>query len=244
MDYKKTILLSVGVLAVAIVVGLFIHGYEMGARSQAQGLTVTGSVKKTVTADLAKWTTSFTLRANIDNLKDILTQSENAKNKLVKYVKDSGLNEQDISFQPVQISSIYEQIPGYGQSQNIIGYNVMQSVKVQSSEVEKVEKLATETKNLLNLGVVPDYQTTEYLYTKINQLRPQLFAEATADAKVRAEAIAKGTGSKVGQPIFVKTGVIQILPVNSLDVNDYGAYDLSTKDKDISATVSVTFGLN
>src|SRR3989339_790672 len=112
MDYKKTILLSVGVLAVAIIVGLFIHGYEMGARSQAQGLTVTGSVKKTVTADLAKWTTSFTLRANIDNLKDILTQSENAKNKLVKYVKDSGLNEQDISFQPVQISSIYEQIPG------------------------------------------------------------------------------------------------------------------------------------
>jgi len=240
---KKTILLAVGILAVALVVGLFIHGYEMGARSQAQGLTVTGSVKKTVTADLAKWTTSFTLRANVDNLKAILTQSENAKTKLIAYVKKSGLPETAVSFQPVQINSIYEQLPGYGQSQNIIGYNVTQNVKVQSGEVDKVEKLATETKNLLDLGVVPDYQTTEYLYTKINELRPQLFAEATADAKVRAEAIAKGTGSTVGKPLFVKTGVVQILPVNSLDVSDYGAYDLSTKEKDVSATVSVTFDL-
>jgi len=240
---KKTILLAVGILSVAIVVGLFIHGYEMGARGQNQGLTVTGSVKKTVNADLAKWSTSFTLRAGTTNLKDILNNSADAKNKLVNYVKSLGLDEKTITFLPVQINSIYEQLPNYGQSQNIIGYNVVQSLNVQSGEVEKIEKLAAQTKDLLNLGVVPDYQNTEYLYTKINDLRPELFAEATADAKVRADAIAKGSGSVVGKPLNVKTGVVQILPVNSLDVSDYGAYDLSTKEKDVSATVSVTFEL-
>jgi len=240
---KKTILLAVGILSVAIVVGLFIHGYEMGARGQNQGLTVTGSVKKTVNADLAKWSTSFTLRAGTTNLKDILNNSADAKNKLVNYVKSLGLDEKTITFLPVQINSIYEQLPNYGQSQNIIGYNVVQSLNVQSGEVEKIEKLAAQTKDLLNLGVVPDYQNTEYLYTKINDLRPELFAEATADAKVRADAIAKGSGSVVGKPLNVKTGVVQVLPVNSLDVSDYGAYDLSTKEKDVSATVSVTFEL-
>jgi hypothetical protein len=240
---QKTILIAVGILSIAIFLGLFIHGYEMGARGQNQGLTVTGSVKKTVTADLAKWSTSFTLRAGTDNLKFVLDNSASAKTKLINYVKSLGLEEKNITFLPVQINSIYEQIPGYGQSQNIIGYNVVQSLNVQSTEVEKIEKLSSQTKDLLNLGLVPDYQNTEYLYTKINELRPELFAEATADAKVRAEAIAKGTSSKVGQPLFVKTGVVQILPVNSLDVNDYGAYDLSTKQKDVSATVSVTFEL-
>ncbi len=243
MDYKKIILLSVGMLCVATILGLWIHGYEMGARSQASGLTVTGSVKKNVTADLEKWSASFTLRAGISNLKDVLAQSETGKTKLIQYIKSLGMTDQDLTFLPVQINSIYEQIPGYGQSQNIIGYNVVQSVKVQNTDLIKMDKLSGQTKDLLNLGIVPDYQTTEYYYTKINDLRPELFAEATKDAQSRAEAIAKGTGSKVGRPISAKTGVVQILPPNSVDVSDYGAYDLSTKEKEVSATVSVTFAL-
>ena len=240
---KKTILLTVGILAVALVVGLFIHGYEMGARSQVKGLTVTGSVKKNVTADLVKWSASFTSRANVENLKDVLTQSNTAKTKLINYVKSLGMEDKDITFLPVQINSIYEQLPGYGQSKNIIGYNVVQNVKVQNTDLVKMDKLTSQTKDILNLGIVPDYQNTEYFYTKLDELRPQLFAEATKDAQARAEAIAKGTGSSVGKPISAKTGVVQILPPNSVDVSDYGAYDLSTKEKEVSATVSVTFAL-
>jgi len=240
---KKTILLTVGILSVAIVVGLFIHGYEMGVRSQVKGLTVTGSVKKNVTADLGKWSASFTSRADLSNLKNVLASSEAIKTKLSNYLKTLGIEDKDITFLTVQINSIYEQIPGYGQSQNIIGYNVVQNVKVQNSDILKIEKLASQTKDLLNLGIVPDYQTTEYFYTKINDLRPELFADATKDAALRAEAIAKGTGSKVGKPISARTGVVQILPPNSVDVSDYGAYDLSTKEKEVSATVSVTFEL-
>jgi hypothetical protein len=47
-------------------------------------------------------------------------------------------------------------------------------------------------------------------------------------------------------PVFLATawaGVIQVLPPNSLDVSDYGSYDLSTKEKEVSATVTVSFQL-
>lgn len=240
---KKTILLAVGILAVSLVIGLFIHGYEMGARGQSQGLTVTGSVKKTVTADLGKWNASFTNRAEMSNLKQVLVQNETIKKKLIEYLKNIGINDEGINFLTVQINPIYEQLPGYGYTQNIIGYNVVQNVKVQSSDISMIEKLSNQTTYLLNLGIVPDYQNTEYFYTKINELRPELFAEATKDAYVRAEAMAGGTGSKVGKLVNAKTGVVQILPPNSVDVSDYGAYDLSTKEKEISATVSVTFAL-
>ena len=243
MDYKKTILVSVGVLAVALILGLYVHGYEMGSRAQVKGLTVTGSVKKNVIADLAKWSASFTSRADLNNLKAVLASSEANKTKLTNYLKSLGMEDKDITFLTVQINSIHEQLPGYGYSENIIGYNVVQNVKVENSDVGKIEKLASQTKDLLNLGIVPDYQNTEFFYTKINDLRPELFADATKDAQVRAEAIAKGTGSKVGKPINAKTGVVQILPPNSVDVSDYGSYDLSTKEKEVSATVSVTFAL-
>lgn len=243
MNYKKTILFSVIILAAALIGGLFIHGYEMGARAQTKGLTVTGSVKKSVMADLGKWNASFTNRADVFNLKQILTQNESIKKKLTDYLKGIGIKDEDITFLTVQINSIYEQLPGYGYTQNITGYNVVQNVKVQSSDISIIEKLANQTTDLLNLGIVPDYQNTEYFYTKINELRPELFAEATKDAYARAEAMANGTGSKVGSLINAKTGVVQILPPNSVDVSDYGAYDLSTKEKEVSATVSVTFSL-
>ena len=143
----------------------------------------------------------------------------------------------------MQINPVYEQLVGWGYTQNIIGYNVVQNVKVQSNDISIIEKLSDQTTDLLNLGIVPDYQNTEYFYTKLNELRPELFAEATKDAYVRAKAMVSGTGSKVGNLINAKTGVIQILPPNSIDISDYGAYDLSTKEKEISATVSVTFAL-
>lgn len=243
MNYKKTILFSVIILAAALIGGLFIHGYEMGTRAQTKGLTVTGSVKKSVMADLGKWNASFTNRADVFNLKQILTQNESIKKKLTDYLKGIGIKDEDIIFLTVQINSIYEQLPGYGYTQNIIGYNVVQNVKVQSNDISIIEKLSNQTTDLLNLGMVPDYQNTEYFYTKINELRPELFADATKDALVRAEAMASGTGSEVGNLINAKTGVVQILPPNSVDVSDYGAYDLSTKEKEISATVSVTFAL-
>jgi len=151
--------------------------------------------------------------------------------------------EKDIIFLPVQTNPIYEQLPGYGYTQDIVGYNVVKEFYVQNNDLAKVEALSAQYKNIIDLGIIPDYQRTEYFYTKLNELRPTLFAEATKDAKNRAEAMARGTSAKVGALVSAKTGVIQILPPNSLDIADYGAYDLSTKEKEITATVTATFEL-
>jgi hypothetical protein len=231
------------VLGLALLGGLYLLGDNLYRSRQTGGLTVTGSTKKLVEADLAKWTTNFTRRATIENLAETIDKIASDKTKITKIVTDLGIDAKGITFLPVQTDAIYEQLPGYGYTQNIIGYNVRVELRVESYDIEKVDRLANETKKFVALGLVPEYQRTEYYYTKLTELRPELFAAATADAKTRAEAIASGSGLKVGEPTAAKTGVIQILPPNSTDVADYGAYDLSTKEKEISATVSVTFGL-
>lgn len=230
-------------LALALAGGLYFLADRLYASRQTGGLTVTGSTKKLVNADLAKWTTNFTRRAGLDNLADVISNVESDKTKITKIVTDLGIDAKGITFLPVQTDAIYEQLSGYGYSQNIIGYNVRRELRVESFDIEKVDRLANETRKFIDLGLVPEYQRTEYYYTKLAELRPDLFSAATEDAKVRAEAIARGSGLKVGAPLSAKTGVIQVLPPNSTEVADYGAYDLSTKEKEVSATVSITFEL-
>lgn len=241
--YPAHLFLPALLLGLALLGGLWILGDRLYASRQTGGLTVTGSTKKLVEADLAKWNVSFPRRATLDNLKEILNKVNDDKTSITKIVTDLGIDAAGITFLPVQTDAIYEQLPGYGYTQNIIGYNVRRELNVESADIAKIDQLANETSKFIDLGLVPDYQRTEYYYTKLTELRPELFASATEDAKIRAEAIASGSGLKVGVPLSAKTGVIQILPPNSTEVTDYGAYDLTTKEKEISATVSVTFSL-
>ncbi len=231
------------IMGVALVAGLAVLGGQIaGSRSQ-DTITVTGSVKRQVTADLAKWKFSFSRTTGRDTLKDGITRLENDTKTIRAFIVAHGIAEAGIRFEPVRTYPIYEQLPNYGQSSTIIGHNLFQSVVVESTDVEKMTALSQEAIGLADRGFTFGDTTTEYYYTGLAALRPQLFADATKDAKVRAEGIAAGTGVKIGAPRSARTGVIQILPPNSTDVADYGAYDLSTKEKEITATVSVSFGL-
>ena len=96
---------------------------------------------------------------------------------------------------------------------------------------------------LINEGINLVSEPPQYLYTKLGQLRVEMVAEATKDAKARTEAIANSTDNKVGAIRGAKTGVFQITSRHSTDVSDYGIYDTSSLEKDITAVVSVQFGM-
>ncbi len=243
MQEKKGYIWAASVLGVALIVGLGILGYFIASNRTTNTITVTGSSKMHVTSDLAKWDANFTLRANLTNLKDMLEKASANTDKIRQFIVARGIDASAITFLPIQTDPVYDMGKGYGGSQDVIGYNVRQEVRVESGDIAKIEDLATNAKSLVDQGIVPEYQRTDYLYTKLSDLRPQLFAEATKDALTRAKAIAAGTGVRVGALRSARTGVIQILAPNSTDIADYGAYDLSTKEKDASATVTVSFEL-
>ena len=231
------------IVAVALIVGLAVHGLFMASRSGTKGLTVVGSSKQRVTADLGKWNGSFSRQAGLDNLKTTMDQIGADSSQIKAFVTKLGIDASRITFLPVQVSPIYEQLT-YGKAQTIGGYNVTQAVRVENEDIAKIDNLSTAIKQLIDRGIIFDYQNTEYYYTKIADLRPKLFADATQDAKQKADAVVKGTGASLGKLLTARTGVIQIMAPNSTDISDYGTYDLSTKDKDITATVTVTFDLN
>lgn len=241
----KAIWLSSLILGAALVLGLGIHGYDLSGRGGGNTITVTGSAKKSVQANLAKWNASFTRHATVSNLKETLALANGDTDRIKKFILSTGIPESSITFRPIQSDTVYSSRQGdYSQSiENVAGYNVRQEVHVEDTDIDKVDTLAKNVSRLIDQGIIADYQNTEYYYTKLDSLRPELFAAATKDAQTRAEAIASGTGVSVGALKSARTGVIQVLAPNSTDVSDYGTYDLSTKAKEISATVNVSFEL-
>jgi hypothetical protein len=67
---------------------------------------------------------------------------------------------------------------------------------------------------------------------------------ATGFAEERASTIAQELGGHLGAVRNVNLGVYQITPRNSTDLSNEGISDTSSREKDVTAVVSVTFAVN
>ena len=80
-------------------------------------------------------------------------------------------------------------------------------------------------------------------YRQLDELKLEMLARATENAKQRAQNMAKATGNHIGPIRSAKMGVFQITPINSTEVADYGVNDLSALDKKVTAVVMATFAI-
>lgn len=79
-----------------------------------------------------------------------------------------------------------------------------------------------------------------YISTRLAQARIEALDAATANARERATTIVDGVGAKIGRVRHAELGVYQVTPRFSTDVSDYGINDTSSREKDVTAVVSVT----
>ena len=72
----------------------------------------------------------------------------------------------------------------------------------------------------------------------------EMLAEATRDARTRAEQIAQQGGRQLGPLDTAEMGVIQIAPIYSGQTSWEGMNDTTALEKTITAVVSATFALH
>ncbi|CAN5313526.1 hypothetical protein BH18ACT12_BH18ACT12_14100 [soil metagenome] len=97
--------------------------------------------------------------------------------------------------------------------------------------------------DLLAQGVPVSAGELEYISTRLNEARIQALTKAIQNARQRAETIVKGIGGELGSVRSASLGVYQVTPRNSTDVSDYGINDTTTREKDVTAVVAVTFAV-
>lgn len=204
-------------------------------------ITVTGSAKKQIVSDLIVWRGSFS--AQNASMADAYAELDMDLDKVKGYLKGKGLTDKDIVVSAISTMNIYEIMPNGMQTSNIVGYRLDQTVEISSKEVDKITGISRESTELINEGVEFTSQFPQYYYTKIADMKVSMLAEATKDAKMRAQQISENTGSTIGKLRTAKMGVFQITPLYSTDVADYGINDTSSLDKEITAVVTCSFEL-
>ncbi len=239
-------------VAPAIILGLFIllFGFIiksgiLNVANKDQSITVTGSAEKFVKSDMSKWTISLSERAYGENAGSrasnaVSRSAENVKTFLIK----NGVKETEITVQASTLAPICElSSQGYENcSIGIKGQTASQNIVVESGEVEKIQKLNTRLSGEVT-GVNISINNVEFFFNGLKDIRVDMLSEATKNAKDRALAVAKAGGASVGSITSLSSGVFQVTQKNSVTVDDYGAYDTSSIEKKITATVKVNFSV-
>ncbi|CAN2185038.1 oxidative stress defense protein [Candidatus Nanopelagicaceae bacterium] len=228
------------ILAIALGGGLVKVGAGFADRS-ANGITVTGSAKTSATADNVVWTLNVSLTRQ--TVSDAVTKVGSDVAAVTKYLTAGGIPADELTLGSVSTYANEEYSNG-NSTGRILNYRASRDVVVRSKDVQLVSKLSQGIGSILQTGVSVNNYGPQYYLSTLPKLRPQLLEKAMKDAKVRAVAITKAVGGKVGAVQAVRSGVFQVTTPDSTQISDSGSYDTSSIEKTVTSTVSVTFKVN
>ena len=235
-----TIIISAVIISLALGIGLMRVGSGFASRS-SDGITVTGSAKTTATADNVVWTLSVNLSSPAVAMAVKKVDADVAA--LSDYLTAGGIKADALILGPVSTFANEEYVNG-NSTGRILSYRANRDVTVRTKDVQLVAKLSQGIGALLQTGINLNNYGPQYYISNLPELRPMLLSDAMKDAKLRAQALTKAVGSSLGSLVNVKAGPIQITTPDSTMTADFGAYDTSTIEKTVTATVSVTFKTN
>ena len=183
-----------------IVMGCLLSHGIITVKDRDRIVTVKGLAEREVKADRVIWPLVF---KEIGNDMTSIYNAVNKKNEIVcDFLKNNGINENEISIAAPQIIDMRAE--RYANNNEIpYRYNVTSVITVTSNQIDKVRELISRQVDLLKQGVAiidGDYRyTTQYSFTGLNDIKPDMIEEATVAARLAAEKFAKDSDSKLGK---------------------------------------------
>lgn len=232
------------IIAVAIIFSVFILAATARYKFKAgETISVTGLAEKDFNADQIVWKGNFT-RSSYE-LRTAYSQLKSDETEIRKYLQIAGIPDSNIVFSSVDMQRNYEgkyDPNGRFMGNEFQGYNLTGSVTVDSRNLLLVEKMSREITGLLEKGIELNSTRPSYYYSHLNELKIDLLSKASADARQRAESIAKNSGASLGSLRKANMGVFQITGKNSNEDYSYGgAFNTSSKEKTASITLRVEY---
>ncbi len=202
-------------------------------------VTVKGFARQKITSDLAVF--KATLVQENKDLKACYEKLIDDRGKVEDFLEKLGFSQERIKLYPVQIKEIYKRNERGYKTEKLSGYRLTQNIEIESKNVNKIEKLSIEIAGVMNEGVKMFVAPPEYIYTKLDDLKVEMIGKATANAKERAETIAKKGRFRLGPIASVRVGIFQITPVHSTDISGYGINDTTSIEKEIKSVVEIKY---
>jgi hypothetical protein len=238
MRERLPLLLGLTLLAIAILLGAVAVGHGIRDRGKGDVVTVTGSAKQRITSDYAIW--DLSVSSQQASAAPAAAQLARWTAAIRAFLKAQGVQPGEVTVQPVSTQTVTDS----NNENKIVGYQVARNFEVRSPRVQAIAGVAEASSRLVSAGIPLQAQPLQYVYTRLPDLRPKLLEAAVRDAQNRGKVLLAATGGSLGKLRGVDVGVFQVTSPNSTDVTDYGVYDTSTLQKDVTAVVNVTFSLN
>ena len=237
-------IIAIAIASLGFVIGFALLGNAIKNRNKSENtISVTGLGTKKFTSDLIAWSGNFS--RNSFELKSAYDELANDKKIIENYLISKGIPKNEMVFSAVDIQKQfrnYTDSNGNYQQGEFAGYNLTQNVSIKSKEVAKIENISRNITEIINRGIEFTSSSPQYFYTKLSDVKQEMIANATKDAKERAEKIAENAGSSLGNLKKATMGVIQITAPNSNEDYSYGGtYNTTSKEKEASITIKLEY---
>lgn len=196
MKCVPALLVAVGLLLLGLCIKAGIDNFSHRDRA----VTVRGLAEREVQADQVIW--PIVTKEMGNDLPELYSRIQATNGKVVAFLKANGISDAEISVNPPSVEDRVANL--YDNSTRIDArYRVTNVVVVTSSQVQKVNELILKQTDLMKEGiavVAGDYQyRTEYNFTSLNDIKPEMVAQATKAAREAADKFAADCGSKLGK---------------------------------------------
>lgn len=206
------------ILGISMIVGLASLGYQLGAaalkfKAYERSVTVKGLAERELPADIVIWPIQFT---GADNRLEVLyAQMETNTAEIHQFLLKAGIKASEITVSAPSVTDKLAQRYG-GQEKVEFRYSALQTVTVYSSDIERVRSLMNRLGELGKQGIAftgGDYQNAEeYLFTRLNDVKPEMIQEATTKAREVAQKFAEDSNSRLGKIKRASQGNFSISP--------------------------------
>lgn len=237
--YFKTFIVWVFILILALLLISVLKDFN----NKNNKIIVTGSAQKDITSDLIVWTGNFSTKSL--NLKDAYNKLQNDLLKIKSFLKGKGINDDEMIIDSIVINKDYKRIKKNDEEIDLFdGFSLSQAIKIESKNIEKIEKISREITDLIQQGIEFYSSHPQYYYTNIADLKKIMVGLAAKDAFSRAQQIAENSNSRIKNLKNARMGVFQIIGKNSYEnFTSGGTFNTSSKEKTVSINVHLEYNI-
>lgn len=193
-----------------VILGIFIYFGIIAAKSQRRSVTVKGLSEIEVPANKVIWPIMYTILS--DDLEQVYNVIEQNNATITTFLTSNGIDANEISTSAPMI--VDTRADRYNQNPAPYRYNAVMVLTVTSEKVDKIRELMVKQSALLKKGIAiggDDYRfQTQFEFTGLNDVKPQMIQEATRNARASAEKFAEDSNSRLGNIISATQGQLSI----------------------------------
>lgn len=193
--------------ALILAIGLFLAGGALRSgivkfKEMDRTVTAKGLCEKEVKANKATWPLKFKELGN--DPAELYDRIEKNTQAIVAFLKENGLSDEEISLAPPAMVDQQANM-SYSNEEVRFRYKANCVVTVVSKNVDLIRKIVSKQAALMRRGITivsneyDEGSLVSYEFTGLNEIKPEMIAEATKNARKTAEQFATDSNSELGK---------------------------------------------